>query len=187
MFSDKSRFSLQSDYRRILIRRASGTRYHKENTIERHRYAGAGWLVWGGIILGSRTDMHVQIVTMTAHIYRDVIPEQHARFFRGAMDAEFLFMEDKARPLRANIVDECLQPYGLASILTGLESNRACVGYAWSTNCSPSTPPTCLPELRRALLGEWCNIPQDQIDNLILSMPRRSKACIASSGRHTPY
>ncbi|GFV44985.1 transposable element Tc3 transposase [Trichonephila clavipes] len=34
-------------------------------------------------------------------------------------------------------------------------------------------PPTCLPELRRALLGEWCNIPQDQIDNLILSLPRR--------------
>ncbi|GFT66270.1 uncharacterized protein TNCV_650961 [Trichonephila clavipes] len=29
-------------------------------------------------------------------------------------------------------------PYGLASILTGLESNRACVGYAWSTNCCPS-------------------------------------------------
>ncbi|GFV37683.1 uncharacterized protein TNCV_2707981 [Trichonephila clavipes] len=35
-------------------------------------------------------------------------------------------------------------------------------------------PSTCLPELRRALLDEWCNIPQDQIDNLILSMPRRS-------------
>ncbi|GFV70751.1 transposable element Tcb1 transposase [Trichonephila clavipes] len=48
-------------------------------------------------------------------------------------------------------------------------------------------PPTCLPELLRALLDEWCNIPQDQIDNLILSMPRRCKACIASSGRHTPY
>ncbi|GFW45747.1 DDE_3 domain-containing protein [Trichonephila clavipes] len=48
-------------------------------------------------------------------------------------------------------------------------------------------PPTCLPELRRALLDEWCNIPQDQIDNLILNMPRRFKACIASSGRHTPY
>ncbi|GFW94854.1 uncharacterized protein TNCV_3397341 [Trichonephila clavipes] len=33
--------------------------------------------------------------------------------------------------------------------------------------------PICLPELRRALLDEWYNIPQDQIDNLILSMPRR--------------
>ncbi|GFW84130.1 uncharacterized protein TNCV_4877931 [Trichonephila clavipes] len=36
-------------------------------------------------------------------------------------------------------------------------------------------PPTCLPELRRALLDEWCNILQDQMDNLILSMPRRSR------------
>ncbi|GFT16988.1 hypothetical protein TNCV_2436891, partial [Trichonephila clavipes] len=33
--------------------------------------------------------------------------------------------------------------------------------------------PTSLPQLRRASLDEWCNIPQDQIDNLILSMPRR--------------
>ncbi|GFU68078.1 nibrin [Trichonephila clavipes] len=30
-------------------------------------------------------------------------------------------------------------PY-VASILTGLESNRACMRYAWPTNCSPSTP-----------------------------------------------
>ncbi|GFW92413.1 transposable element Tcb1 transposase [Trichonephila clavipes] len=35
------------------------------------------------------------------------------------------------------------------------------------------TPPTCLPELFRALLDEWCNIPEDHIDNLILSMLRR--------------
>ncbi|GFS97513.1 transposable element Tcb1 transposase [Trichonephila clavipes] len=45
MFSDESRFSLQSDSRRTLIWRAPGTRYHQENTIERHRYGGVGWLV----------------------------------------------------------------------------------------------------------------------------------------------
>ncbi|GFY33275.1 transposable element Tcb1 transposase [Trichonephila clavipes] len=56
----------------------------------------------------SRTDLHVQRVTMTGHIYRDVILE-HVRLFRGAMDAEFLLMDDNARPHRANIVDECLQ------------------------------------------------------------------------------
>ncbi|GFV67103.1 uncharacterized protein TNCV_819121 [Trichonephila clavipes] len=33
--------------------------------------------------------------------------------------------------------------------------------------------PTCLPELLRALLDEWYSIPEDHIDNLILSMPRR--------------
>ncbi|GFV16534.1 HTH_Tnp_Tc3_2 domain-containing protein [Trichonephila clavipes] len=47
MFSDESRFSLHSDSRRTLIWRAPGTRYHQENTIERHRYGGAGWLAFG--------------------------------------------------------------------------------------------------------------------------------------------
>ncbi|GFW86139.1 transposable element Tcb1 transposase [Trichonephila clavipes] len=40
MFSDVSRFSVQSDSHRTLIRRVSGTRYHQNNTIERHRYGG---------------------------------------------------------------------------------------------------------------------------------------------------
>ncbi|GFW61086.1 uncharacterized protein TNCV_4872961 [Trichonephila clavipes] len=42
-------------------------------------------------------------------------------------------------------------------------------------NADRQPPPTCLPELRRASFDEWCNIPQDQIDNWILSMPRRYK------------
>ncbi|GFT70996.1 transposable element Tcb2 transposase [Trichonephila clavipes] len=105
MFSDECRFRLQSDSHRTLIWRVSGTRYHQENIIEQHRYGGAGWLVSGGIILGSRTDLHVQSVTMTGHIYRDVSLEQHVRLFRGAMGAEFLFMDDNDRPHRANIVD----------------------------------------------------------------------------------
>ncbi|GFX22591.1 transposable element Tcb2 transposase [Trichonephila clavipes] len=83
MFSDESRFSFLSDSRRTLIWRAPGTRYHQENTIERHRYVGAGCLVWGGNILGSRTDLHVQSVMMTGHIYRDVILEQHVRIVSG--------------------------------------------------------------------------------------------------------
>ncbi|GFX88289.1 DDE_3 domain-containing protein [Trichonephila clavipes] len=103
---------------------------------------------------------------MTGHIYRDVILEQHIHLFRDAKGAEFLFMDDNARPHRANIVDECFQ----------------------SEDITPRQhPPTCLPELWRALLDEWCNIPQDQTDSLILRMPRRCKACIVSSGRHTPY
>ncbi|GFX56022.1 transposable element Tcb1 transposase [Trichonephila clavipes] len=57
----------------------------------------------------SRTDQHVQSVTMTGHIYRDVVLEQHVRLFRGAMGAEFLFKDDNARPHHANIVDKYLQ------------------------------------------------------------------------------
>ncbi|GFT84599.1 uncharacterized protein TNCV_714421 [Trichonephila clavipes] len=77
---------------------------------------------------------------------------------------------------------EGYHPYGLAIILTGLipiEPVRDMLGRRIAARQPPSA---CLPELRRALLDEWCNIPQDQIDNLILSMPRRSynkKRCAA--------
>ncbi|GFW63828.1 transposable element Tcb1 transposase [Trichonephila clavipes] len=185
MFSDESRFSLQSDSRRTLIWRAPGTRYHQEITIQRHRYGGAGWLVWGGIIPGSGTDLHVQSVTMTGHIYRDVILEQHVRLFRGAMGAKFLFMDDNARPHRANIVDECLQSEDITRMDWLAQSpDLNPIEHVWDMLgrriAARQPPPTYLPELRRALLDEWCNIPQDQIDSLILSMPRRCKACISS-------
>ncbi|GFV04890.1 HTH_Tnp_Tc3_2 domain-containing protein [Trichonephila clavipes] len=84
MFFKESRFCLQSDSQRTLIWRVLGTRYHQENTTERHRYGGAGWLVRGGIILGSRTDLHVQNVTMTDHISIGVsFWKKHVRFCFG--------------------------------------------------------------------------------------------------------
>ncbi|GFV57899.1 uncharacterized protein TNCV_4782611 [Trichonephila clavipes] len=60
------------------------------------------------------------------------------------MGAEFLCMDYNAHPHRANIIDEYLQSEDITrmdweGLLTGLESDRACVGYAWPTNCSPST------------------------------------------------
>ncbi|GFW86556.1 transposable element Tcb1 transposase [Trichonephila clavipes] len=155
-FSDESRFSLQSDSHRTLIWRAPGTRYHQENTIERHRYGGAGWLVWGGIILGSRTDLHVLSVTMTGHICRDVILEQHVRLFRAAMGAELLFMDDNARPHRANIVDECLQSEAIIRMdWPAYSPDLNPIEHVWdllgARIAARQPPPTCLPELRRAL------------------------------------
>ncbi|KFM60006.1 Transposable element Tcb1 transposase, partial [Stegodyphus mimosarum] len=192
MFSDESRFSLQSDSGRTFIWRVQGTRYHQENIFERHRYGGAGALVWGRIILSSRTDLQVQIGTMTSQIYRNVILEQNVRLFRGAMGAQFVFLDDNACPHRANIVSECLQSDDISRMdWPAFSPDWNPVEHLWDMLgrrvVARQAPPTCLPELRRALLFEWCNIPQDRIDNLILSMPRRCTDCIASSGRRTMY
>ncbi|GFX92399.1 DDE_3 domain-containing protein [Trichonephila clavipes] len=112
---------------------------------------------------------------MTGHIYRDVILEQHVRLFRGAMGAEFLFMDDNARPHRANILDECLQSEDITRMdWPAYSPDLNPIEHVWNMLgrriAARQPPTTCLPELRRALLDEWCNIPQDQIDNLILSM-----------------
>ncbi|GFV04669.1 transposable element Tcb1 transposase [Trichonephila clavipes] len=108
------------------------------------------------------------------------------------MGAEFLFMDDNVRPHRAKIVDECLQSEDITRMdwrAYSLDLNTiAHVLHMLGRRISArQTPPTCLPKLGRALRDEWCNIPQDQIDNLILSTSRRCKACIASPVIHTPY
>ncbi|GFW41992.1 DDE_3 domain-containing protein [Trichonephila clavipes] len=101
-------------------------------------------------------------------------------------------MDDNVRPHRGNIVDECLQSEDITRMeWPAYSPDLNPIEHVWDMLgrriAARQPPPTCLPELLRALLDEWCNIPQDQIDNLILSMPRRCKACIASSGRYTPY
>ncbi|GFY23525.1 transposable element Tcb1 transposase [Trichonephila clavipes] len=102
-------------------------------------------------------------------------------------------MDDNSRSHRASIVDECLQSEDIKRTDWPAYSSPKWnpIKHVWDMLGrrieARQPPPTCLPELRRALLDEWCNNPEDQIDNLILIMFRRLKACIASSVRHTPY
>ncbi|GFX51752.1 DDE_3 domain-containing protein [Trichonephila clavipes] len=80
-------------------------------------------------------------------------------------------MDDIARPQRANIVDECLQSEDINRMdWPAYSPDLKPIEHVWDmlgrriSHRQP--PPTYLPELRRALLDERCNIPQDHIDNL---------------------
>ncbi|GFX54278.1 DDE_3 domain-containing protein [Trichonephila clavipes] len=93
---------------------------------------------------------------MTGHIYPYVILEQHVRLFRGAMGAEFLFMDGNTRLYRANIVDECLQSEDITLMdWPAYSPNLNPIEHVWDMldrrNAARKLPPTCLPELRRAL------------------------------------
>ncbi|GFS73833.1 transposable element Tcb1 transposase [Trichonephila clavipes] len=81
------------------------------------------------------------------------------------MGAEFLFMNDNARPHRANIVDECLQSEDITRMdWLAYSPDLNPIEHVWDMlgrRIAARQPlPTCLPELRRALLDEWCNIPR---------------------------
>ncbi|GFX99599.1 transposable element Tcb1 transposase [Trichonephila clavipes] len=93
----ESRFSLSCDSHRTLIWRERGSRNHPSNIIERDRYGGRGVLVWGGIMLGSRTDLHIfdaGSVNETRYCNEILLP--YVRLFRGAMGLQFFFIDDNA-------------------------------------------------------------------------------------------
>ncbi|GFT12822.1 transposable element Tcb2 transposase [Trichonephila clavipes] len=113
LFTDESKFTMESDSGRLLIWREQRTRYHQSNTVERHSYRGGGILVWAGISLGGHTDLHVfHGGTVTGLRYRDETLDPYVRPY-AAIGNDFILMDDNARPLRARIVEEYLEDPGL--------------------------------------------------------------------------
>ncbi|GFT23804.1 transposable element Tc3 transposase [Trichonephila clavipes] len=110
LFTDESRFSLSSDSHRILIWRERGSRNHPSNIIERDRYGGRGVLVWGGIMLGSRTDLHIfDAGSVNGTRYCNEILLPYVRLLRGAMGLQFLFMDDNAPCHRTVAAEQLLE------------------------------------------------------------------------------
>ncbi|GBM94229.1 Transposable element Tcb2 transposase [Araneus ventricosus] len=110
LFTDESRFSLNTDSRRTFIWREPGTRYLPSNVREIDHYGGGGLMVWAGIMLDGRTPSHLfERGTVTGVRYRDEVLEPCIRLFRCAVGPEFILMDDNERPHRALLVDEFLE------------------------------------------------------------------------------
>ncbi|GFT70743.1 dna-mediated transposase [Trichonephila clavipes] len=172
LFSDESRFSLSSDSHRILNWRERENRKHPSNIIERDRYRGRGVLVWGGIMLGSRTDLHIfDAGSVNGTRYCNEILLPYVRLFRGAMGMQFLFLDDNAPCHRTVAAKQLLES-------DDIERRRL---------AARTLPQVTIRELRLALQDEWAGMAQQLIDTLILSMGRRCETCLAVRGDHIPY
>ncbi|GFT05606.1 transposable element Tcb1 transposase [Trichonephila clavipes] len=64
MFTDESRFALEPDDKHIRIWRKQGTRNQPQNITEHHAFRGGSIMVWAGISLGYRTDLHIHCWTI---------------------------------------------------------------------------------------------------------------------------
>ncbi|GFU46683.1 transposable element Tcb2 transposase [Trichonephila clavipes] len=110
LFTDESRFSTRSDCQCVLISREIGTRFYTSNIKERHHYGGPGVLVWGSIILNGRTELHIfDRGSVIGDRYCEEVFLPHVRPFRGAIDPDFICMDDNARPHRTLAVEELLE------------------------------------------------------------------------------
>ncbi|GFX62975.1 transposable element Tcb2 transposase [Trichonephila clavipes] len=182
---DDSRFSLSSNSHRILIWRERKRRNHPSNIIEGDRYGGRCVLVWGGIMLGSRTDLHIfDAGSVNGTRYCNEILLPYVRLFRGAMGLQFLFMDDNAPCHRTVAAEQLLESEDIERMNWPARSpDLNPIEHVWDflgrRLAARTLPPVTIRELRLALQDEWAAMPQQLIDTLILSMGRRCETCLA--------
>ncbi|GFW26451.1 transposable element Tc1 transposase [Trichonephila clavipes] len=193
LFTDESLFSLECDTRRVLVWRDRGTRNNPAFVRERSQYRRAGRMVWGGISIGGRTDLHIiRNGTLTGRRYADEILRPHVIPYAVAIGDSFVFQDDNARPHRARLVENMLEAETIQRMeLPACSPDLNPIEHVWDILrrriAARPRPPATVRDLEIALLEEWNSIPQSLIDNFIASMANRCAAVLAVRGDHTPY
>jgi len=150
-------------------------------------------MVWGGISLGARTDLHiVEGGVLTADRYATEILEEYVVPYAPYIGDRLQLMQDNARPHTANCVRDYLELVAITVMDWPARSpDLNPIEHVWDKlgqlikKRNPA--PTTFQELRSALTEEWDNIPQEYIDSLIKSMPRRMEAVVKARGGNTKY
>ncbi|GFU34690.1 transposable element Tcb2 transposase [Trichonephila clavipes] len=193
MFSDESRFSLNSDSRRLTIWREHGTRFEPRHITERHHFPSRGVMVGAGIMMDSRTDLHFFYTrSVTAQRYRNEVLEPYVRLFRGAVGPDFIFMDDNAPCHQAVLIDDFLEMENIQRMSWLANSpDLNPIEHVWNMIgrqiAALSHPPSSVTELKRALQEAWNRFSPQLIHHLIASMANHWTACLAVRGDHTPY
>ncbi|GFX08848.1 transposable element Tc1 transposase [Trichonephila clavipes] len=193
MFSDESQFSLSSDSRRVTIWRERGTRFEPRSITERHYFPSRGVMVWAGIMMDGRTDLHFfDTGSVTAQRYRDEVLESYVRLFRGAVGPDFIFMDDNAPCHRVVLIDDFLETENIQRMSWPVNSpDLNPIEHVWDMLgrqiAALSHPPSSVTELKRALQEAWNRLSPQLIHHLIAGMVNRCAAFLAVRGDHAPY
>ncbi|GFV88207.1 transposable element Tcb2 transposase [Trichonephila clavipes] len=167
--SFRSRFSTRSDSQRALIWREIGTLFYTSNIKERHHYGGPGVLVWRGIMLNGRNEFHIfDRRSVTGNRYCEKVLLPHVRLFRGAIDPDFIFMDDNARPHGTLAAEVLLESEGITRMdwpayspdLNPIEHVLDALGRRIAARLHH---PESTQQLKQMLIEEWALLPQEML------------------------
>ncbi|GFW08610.1 transposable element Tc1 transposase [Trichonephila clavipes] len=101
-------------------------------------------------------------------------------------------MDDNARPHRTLAVKELLESEDITRMdwpAYSPDLNR--IEHVWDALgrhiAARLHHPENIQQLKQMLIEEWVLLPQEMLNQLVLSMRRRCEATIAVRGRHIPY
>lgn len=191
VFSDESRFCLWNSDGRLRIRRPRGQRQNLQFVQRRHTAQTPSVMVWGAIRYGGRSPLTFIQGNLNARRYIDNILEPVLVPFLQDLP-EAVFQHDNARPHTAHVTLEFLAQNNVLQLPWPARSpDLNPIEHVWDMMDRKLRrlphPPNTLEELRQQLQVAWNELPQEAIDHLISSMPRRVTECIRVHGDATHY
>ena len=123
----------------------------------------------------------------------------HGRRWNGyvaTISAEFreelVLMDENSGPHRAHLVNKFLLDNNIARLeWPACSPDKTPIDHSWDTLkravFGRNDPPNTLRDLRRIAVEEWDNLDQQDLHELVDSMPRRIQACINARGHATGY
>ncbi|CAH1982627.1 unnamed protein product [Acanthoscelides obtectus] len=191
VFSDEPRFCLGMHDGRARVRRRRGERRNPQFFVERHVHHTVGVMVWGAIAYGSRSPLIFIRGNMNAQRYIHEVLEPHLLPYLDTL-ADPTFQQDNARPHVARVTIDFFQHNDVTLLPWPPRSpDLSPIEHVWDMMgrrlLNLQCPPQTLEALREELVVAWNEIPQEDIDHLIRSMPRRVGECVAHQGASTHY
>ena len=143
LFTGESKFCIDFTDRRARVWRARNERYAPVCVAEHDRYGKGSVMVWSGFGMQGKMDLHIiENGTLTAVRYVNEILDVYVRPYAGAIGADFILMDDNARPHRAQFSNQYLEDAIIVRMDNSVprhEPNRACLGHASESGfCSPN-------------------------------------------------
>lgn len=193
LFSDESRIALRGPDGRQRVYRRQKERFAPCAISETVAYQGGSIMVWGGISYNARTELVVfDRGSVNAHRYVEEVLADHVIPFAPFISVNFKLMHDNARCHTARAVTDYLNEVGIQVLPWPARSpDLNPIEHVWDNlkrRVRVRVPaPTTLGELKTAVIEEWHNIPQSDIQDIMDGLPNRLQEVIRVRGNNTHY
>ena len=134
-------------------------------------------------MMGRRTPLTPICGTLIGSRYLREILQTIVRHYRLDVGDNFILVDDNARPHPTLAASRYLQRCNINRMQWPAQSpDMNAIEHTWDmlnvAIAQRPNPPDTLRDLTEAVIEEWDILPQDQLDGLIQSMPRRAEELI---------